>query len=323
LGSTAYSDSNGRYALPTAKGGDNAYHVQAQGYSPQLATRAVLAQELELDFYLLPGPDFVANGGFEDGQAGWYAGQGLTFTQGDKGFGQGFVRFGGNLVPLPQSSAWVTLWQDLEIPESSHEPTLSLLYALGDGDGDPVGALQVIVSDEQREEVLATLNEATPWVIADENAHYPMWQHYHADLGEWAGRPITLKLRYDSGWTDSYALLDQVSIAPWLTPLVQEVTPKESTNETSLALTVEGTNFVAAPDSGTGPHVILGSRALDTTYVSDSVLQATVPAGFPPDLYDVWVRNPGGQRAVLDEGFALHSALMLPLVQKRFSLDTR
>lgn len=97
-------------------------------------------------------------------------------------------------------------------------------------------------------------------------------------------------------------------------PTITEVTPTIIYNDIENTLIVLGSNFL------NGAVVKVGTQTLTTTYISATQLQATVPAGFTPGLYDVTVRNPDGKEAVLADVLHVEPPadffVYLPIVSK-------
>ena len=319
----------GRYTLLAASEDDHTLTASAEGYQPVSLSRPGLDHMVDIDYALTTAPEFVQNGGFEAGRAGWYASGGASFTTSNYAYGNGLVRLAN--VPATAGMPWglettktAMIWQSLEVPANSHQPTLSLMYVLGEGSDIPAGALQATIEDDHEEVIVMDVDGTTPWGSISEGTRYPLWQHAFADLTPWIGQMVTLTLRYDPGWTNSYALLDQISIASWLTPRVDAVSPNWALPGQAITVTIQGANFVGPTSPGgttsaaptTSAQVYLGSEALATTYVSDTVLQATIPADAPLGIYDVWVRNPSGHRSGLGGGFSVGRHLVIPLIHK-------
>lgn len=78
------------------------------------------------------------------------------------------------------------------------------------------------------------------------------------------------------------------------------VQPNRVTNAGDTQLVVTGNGFADG-----AAVVIDGYGALDTTFVSASMLRALLPAGAPPGVYDVRVVNPDAASAVLQDGLTI------------------
>ena len=98
---------------------------------------------------------------------------------------------------------------------------------------------------------------------------------------------------------DAYTVLeggDEIGPAPSLDSL----SPTSADNSVDVSLLLTGTNFVSPT------QVFLGDISLtQVTYVSSTTLEALVPQGTPPGVYDVRVVNPDGQMASLPAAFTL------------------
>jgi len=103
-----------------------------------------------------------------------------------------------------------------------------------------------------------------------------------------------------------------VSLKSALAPEIDAVSPASVPNDSAHTLTIDGANFqpgavVAVDGSTLSPVVRLGSTQL----------QATLPAGFAPGLYDVTVTNPDAQSATLPQALEVRLPiyrLYLPMI---------
>ena len=312
----SYSGTDGLYLLRAAGEGPPTLRIAADGYRSAELTRPALGDMDEVNYYLTTEPELVQNGGFESGQAAWYASPGTAFVTADYAYGESLCHFGATLpaqTEIPKRWPQLTrIWQTITIPPDMHQPTLSMMYAIGDGEGGALGRLNATANDGYKETTILTLDEATPWISVDEGARYPLWQHAYADLSPWSGHTITLTLCYDAGWTYSSALLDQVSVAPWLTPRVTKVVPNYADRGMTTSLTITGTNFMQSPPQTA--RVSLGSYDLQTTYVTSTTLKASLPPTLPSGIYDVWVHNPSGHKGALGNAMTIGGSIAIPLI---------
>ena len=96
------------------------------------------------------------------------------------------------------------------------------------------------------------------------------------------------------------------------------VTPVEASSTTTTTLTLTGTGFLPVTEVTVGTEPLV-----QVTFISSHTLQAVVPAGLVPGLYDVGVTNPGHQSDVLAGAFRVTDAppsvfqpIYLPLILK-------
>jgi len=314
----SHSGVDGIYHLMAASTGDGASKLQviANGYQPVELKRPALDDMDEINHYLSTEPELIQNGGFESGQAAWYSTPGTAFVTADYAYGDALCCLdagSGASMDAPKSYPnLIRIWQTIAIPADMPQPTLSMIYALGDVEGEPVGSLHAAVADSQDETTLFAVDEKTPWRSIGATARYPLWQHAYADLSPWSGHTITIILAYDAGWTYSSALLDQVSISPWLTPRVSEVVPNFADRGVTTSLTITGTNFMQSPPQTA--QVSLDSYDLQTTYVSSTTLKATIPPTLAAGVYDVWVHNPSGHKGALGNAVTVGETIAIPLI---------
>ncbi|MBN1657504.1 MAG: IPT/TIG domain-containing protein [Anaerolineae bacterium] len=87
-------------------------------------------------------------------------------------------------------------------------------------------------------------------------------------------------------------------------PAVAQVDPMSAPNDVDTPVTITGSAFVPTPT------VYLGTTPLiDVRWVSDSVLEATVPWGMAVGVYPLTVENPDGQRGSLSSAFTVTQGL--------------
>jgi len=91
------------------------------------------------------------------------------------------------------------------------------------------------------------------------------------------------------------------------TPTVGAIIPASAPNDRDTPVVITGTGF--ANDGGTPPAVALGATSLAAvTFVNDTTLSATVPAGITPGLYALTVTNPDTGSASLPGAFTVTAA---------------
>ncbi|RMF39559.1 MAG: DUF11 domain-containing protein, partial [Anaerolineae bacterium] len=88
---------------------------------------------------------------------------------------------------------------------------------------------------------------------------------------------------------------------PVTAPLIFDVTPSEGVNISPTVITITGMNFQA------GLTVNLGSQSLAHVRRNSGLINAIVPAGLPPDTYDVSVINPDGQFDTAVQAFTVYA----------------
>jgi len=92
--------------------------------------------------------------------------------------------------------------------------------------------------------------------------------------------------------------------APMAAPTVTAVDPASAPNDLDTPIVITGTGFTA------GLTVTLGSTRLpDATWVSATMLTATVPWGLDPGVYTLTVTNPDGQSGSLPNAFTVTQGL--------------
>jgi dipeptidyl aminopeptidase/acylaminoacyl peptidase len=300
----------GSYALLATGESPFAVNVSAPGFASTLHTWPAFDDASGIDEYLTTEPEWVANGGFEAGQVGWYTLGDVTFEESPYGYGQRVALLGaGASAPATvPAAAHPRLWQVISIPAQAQQPTLSFVYALGKGEDPGDAALLVSLATGGAEVELARAAGPTTWHNTAQGAVYPVWQHAWVDLTPWAGQTVTLTFTLIPRSAGDVVQLDQVSVAAWRMPRVDVCAPTRAAPRTAVTVDLYGENLLP------GATVSLGDLNLATTYVSSTHVQAVVPANTPAGRYDLWVANPGGYRAALPEAFTIGYLAQLPFI---------
>ncbi len=197
---------------------------------------------------------------------------------------------------LFDSSQTVWISQTVPITAGMHRPTLSLAYRV---QADPGGG-----------EFQIKLNDS---IVFTQTASSTGWQHDWADISSFAGTSPTLTFSMTNSSPELLfeVHLDDISVGAWQTPVIQEVNPSRIINWTSARIAITGTNFISTP------VIKLGDTLLsDVTWTDEGHLSALIPESIQCGKYDLWVINPGGQEAVLEQSLFLVCRKFLPTVTK-------
>lgn len=195
-----------------------------------------------------------------------------------------------------QTAQTPRLTQTISIPSTMVRPTLSLAYRVQADPGG--GAFQIAINNS---------------VVFTQTASTTAWQHYWADLSALAGTSpqLTFSVTNSSPSLLFEVQLDDISIGSWQTPVVLDVNPTSLRDWDDAHIKITGTNFIPTP------IVKLGDTILpDVTWIDEDHLSAAVPTNFQCGKYDIWVINPGGYEAVLEQGLWLVCRRFLPTVTK-------
>ncbi|NLG50569.1 MAG: hypothetical protein GX552_10710, partial [Chloroflexi bacterium] len=196
-----------------------------------------------------------------------------------------------------------SLAQSVTIPADMHRPTLAFSYALRFAGAQAQHPLTIEVSDG-----------VSTTQVSPEGGYVPMqWADAWIDMAPWAGQTVTVTFSLQQRADEPLArlALDDISLGSWLTPVITKVTPATVQDWTAgdTLLKIEGENLLP------GAVVSLGERQLDTTWVDEHTLQASLPADLLPGIHPVRVTNPAGQSVEM-AGVALGSQLELPAIYK-------
>lgn len=201
---------------------------------------------------------------------------------GGQGVGDVLLRYQTTLATAGANSA--TLKQTVAIPADMHKPTLAFMYTLG-GTAPGNGSLLEATITQGAQTTSVFSSTVGGWSLAS------------IDMQPWAGKTVDLAitLHQAAGAPPPSALIDDVSLGSWLTPVIQQVSPAAIQNPTApTELTISGENFVSLP------AVYLGALQLaDVQLIDEHTLKVTAPAGVAPGRYALELRNPSGQRAIV------------------------
>ncbi|MBP7964078.1 MAG: PD40 domain-containing protein [Caldilineaceae bacterium] len=252
------------------------------------------------DVYLSPTPSAIQNGEFENGLAvNWLASAGVSTTP---------DAYAGKSAANLRSSATaaVTLSQVVTVAADWHQPTLAFIYASNRlTTTHPSVPFQVsVTAGLTTTQVFSATTQPT--------GHQLGW----ADLSPWAGQIITVTFAlaqtdYDEE-TDLF--LDHITLAPWLTPVAESVTPAAFDPGVSTPITVTGQNFL----DGVTVRLIRGEQIVSRvtlTRLDAHTLTVDLPA-LGPGIYDLWVTNPGGQQSVKMGAIRVGKQSYLPSVAR-------
>jgi uncharacterized repeat protein (TIGR01451 family) len=95
-------------------------------------------------------------------------------------------------------------------------------------------------------------------------------------------------------------------VEPWWRAMIASVAPNEFVNDSDHTIFIAGAGFQPTPDvvvlGTTGPPSVV---LFGVTYISDGLLQVTVPAGTPAGLYYLQVSNPDERIGHLSEALTI------------------
>ena len=281
----------GPYRLYLETDGNYQVSASAPGYAGLPAAGLNIIGQQRLDWVLPPLEDAVQNGGFESGLADWG-------TAGDVQPAPSAVHTGAAGAQLTGAAAFSqTVWVD----PAWNAPTLSLRYWLP---GDlPTGTFTVELSASLSPSGTLTSTVLTVTQATDG------WMHAWADLSSYSGLTATLTAGLDSG----QALVDEISLGPWETPVVSAASPNTWEGGGSALLTIQGQNFVD------GCQAWLGETQLtDVTWISSTQITAQAPASLPGGPLDLTVANPSGAAFTLPGAVQVNGLrTLLPIVLRR------
>ncbi len=206
-------------------------------------------------------------------------------------------------MPWGYQTADYRLSQAVSIPADIQHPTLSFMYHFN-------GSANWQASQASVQVVASPTLQATQVFTAGATTD---WQFGWADLSAWAGQTVTVTfdLQQAEGEAGVFLNIDEVALAAWTTPVLEQVTPAAyPSNWTGQTLTLSGQNFVP------GMVLWLGNNTLQTTFIDEHTLLATLPGSLLPGRYDMRLVHPDGRASVLFDALHLGVQLYLPVVKK-------
>ena len=211
-------------------------------------------------------------------------------------------------LPTALSSTTSTIEQRVTIPLEFHAPTLSFMHRLNGLISGEADAFKV--------EILPDGGQAV--VVFQNGAPSNDWSHAWADLSVFAGQTVTLRftLTTVAGGQLLQALVDDVAIGSWTTPVIERIEPNLLPLPViaGSSLTIHGANFMDGPDNL--PLVKIGEQQVEVIWVDANTLLIANPETVFAGVHDVEVINPSGYSALLKDGLVIESRVYLPLMHK-------
>ena len=264
--------------------------------------------------YVFASDDVIRNGHFDVSASSW-----LTHGNVSIGIFNGAGSVYGQSAELSVPSA--SLSQRVTVPVSMTNPTLSFNYTWFNYDpSNSVNAhFLVDVFDGPIKTTVATLTSTVnPLGFTADPAYSLAW----VDMRPWAGKSVTVTFEVTASngpatgiVTSIQALLDDISLSSWLTPVPNIVTLLGGATggavggAKAMSLTLTDQNFIA-------PVTLRLNTTLlsDARFIDDKTIPATLPANLPFGRYDIYVTNAGGQENVLPGGFVVGNELFAPVL---------
>jgi len=139
------------------------------------------------------------------------------------------------------------------------------------------------------------------------------WTQVEVDLSAFAGQDVLVRWRLgcDSSQSDVGWYIDDVQVLaplpPAPAPTLDSIVPDSGLSTQDTPVTVYGSGFI------TTPVLALGETWLpNVVQVSSTTLQAVVPAGLTPGVYDLTLVNGDCQEAVLPDAFTVIGSCIPP-----------
>lgn len=146
------------------------------------------------------------------------------------------------------------------------------------------------------------------------------WTMVEVDLSSFAGEQVHIRWRLgcDSSVSDTGWYIDDVQMTaplpPNPAPELDSITPATGSPYAPVTVTIEGSNLLEQPS------LRLGETWLTSvTLIGSTTIEAVVPAGMAPGVYDLVLYNGDCQKAVLEDAFSVVGQtfyVYLPLVVK-------
>ncbi len=289
----------------------------AWGYRPFALPDGDLYILLHLDQYADDGSSYLAQMQRPRGAAGFTVGEQAIPTDEIAGAQSYAVDPGGRLhfitgygdaerryfnSDLAATSQTISKTALLEISTALHRPTLSFFYTLRGASGSAT-TVEVAIDDG--------IESTTVFSTTSDGINALGW----ADLDPWSGQTVTatFALNQAAEATPASLALSDVALASWRTARLETVEPQQIGVEGAV-LTLRGENFLEGLQASlrnvwTGQRTVLAVRLID-----GQTLEADVPAGLSPGLYQLGATNSGGEPFELMEALQIGERLLLPIV---------
>ena len=191
---------------------------------------------------------------------------------------------------------------NLTVPADMHEPTFSFLHTLRGASGSDTTA-NITIDDGVASTQVFTATDDSSGALG--------W----ADLSPWSGQSVTatVSLNQAAGSPPASVTLEQVTLGSWRTAVVDGVEP-QNVEVGGATLTLRGQNFLAGLQLSIRDVTTGAERALGARLVDGQTLEADVPAGLAPGLYQVSVTNSGGEEFVAAEPLQIGERVLLPII---------
>jgi hypothetical protein len=144
----------------------------------------------------------------------------------------------------------------------------------------------------------------------DENSLAVNW--WDGAASRWVPLATTLEIEDNqaSALSDKPGVFSLRSRPLFPAPQVSSVSPPSGANIGPIKIIIHGANFIETPT------VNLGMGGIEAQFVSSSELRAIVSDQWPAGDFDLIVRNPDGQEAILRSAFSMLGSLYLPFVTR-------
>lgn len=198
------------------------------------------------------------------------------------------------------SSSESKVMQTTEVTSDLHKPGLSLLYKL-----------KGVASGGGNRFSISIGEGITNTVIYQTDTPAPDWTHLWVDVSQWSGKSVTLTMSIEQE-NETYpvvALLDEISLGSWLTPVVHSLSPIALEGNQPVEITISGLNFI---DPVTVSIREVSADSVD--FIGENMLVAHFNQGISPGLHALVVTNPGGQDGIFP--VQVGKLVYIPLVGK-------
>lgn len=190
----------------------------------------------------------------------------------------------------------------ISVPATLRNPTLTFFYDLVSASVTP----QFLVTIQPGKNGLPG---DVPILFATHPVHQQLaW----LDLTPWSGEKITVTFTLQQAANEPYrhVTLRDMMVGAWTTPVITDVTPSQVDTGIAARLTITGQNFLA-------PLTILAGATplVDLNVVSETQVEATVPANIGPGVYDLFITS-GTQRSARPNALAVGQQLYLPIISR-------
>lgn len=203
--------------------------------------------------------------------------------------------------PIAITNSVSAIAQSVTIPADMHKPTLSFMHRIHHMQVDADSHFKVTITSGITQTTVVSTTGNTPWKLG--------W----ADLTPWAGETVTVTLALHQTANEMMAsvALDEISLSPWTTPIIESISDEKIEAGESTTITITGTNFLEVTSIDLGGQILSNINIVD-----DEMLTVELPATVVPGSYPLKMVNSSGSSYVAAQVIQIGQRLNFPFFSR-------